>query len=1444
MLLLSIGIVSLLIQTSTVQNWAIKKVTGFLSDELQTVVKIDHINIQFIKSIELEGLYVEDRNKDTLFFINSFSVDLNSLSYKNKKININNLNLDSGVFKFRRYEKNRTTNLQFLVDYFAGKPDSLRPKQKAFDISINSVKLNNITFNYNDDRNLKSMKAINFKDLGIQNLSIDLIDLEFKDKKFTSKINKIAFIEKSGFVLNSFKGDLTISPKEFELLNLDITTPQSHLKKYVKFSFENFSDFDRFNSSVFFKADLEKSLISATDLNYFAPQLKNVALSIRANGQLSGYVNNLEAKNLEIKAGNNTILNGNYSIDGLPNLKETYLDLRFKEFKTNKIDLDKIIGSLNTETQKRLLPTEISKLGTISFTGNFTGFLSDFVANGKIKTALGTLISDLNVKFDEKKIPSYSGNLRAIDFDIGKLSNNSPLLGKLSLRAKLKGKGFKMGTLDEELNVLIDYIDLNGYRYKGIKLEGNLNKKLFSGNINLNDRNADLDFDGTIDFNNDNPIFAFKSDVRKLNLKSLNLYKDSLSVVAKMEMNFSGKNINDLQGTMRLAETNLIYKNETFDIGNISLFASNTGINKRLVLQSDLADAEVTGQIEFKTLIPSLKNILAKYLPSYNWNVKNNVQPQIFNFNLNVKDIKPITSIFLPLLSISNEGTLQGDYNSLKSSMDISGFFKEVIYAKTKFTNVIVDGETTESAFAFNIASDKAEINKSLVFNDVIASNLIQNDSLRFNIKLANNNRLNLLDLNGNANFKSDSIYIEVLPSELTLNNQIWDLKSQSTIVFKENKLNIKGFGLSNSKQEILLDGILSSSEKDKAILIIKDLDIITIKQFYPNFKPQISGVINSSFNILSAFKSPRASSNTSINDLIYNGTLIGNVSANTGYSSELKTISFDANIENNLMKTVSLAGNIYPERSNENLDVSIVFRETDLLLVEPFIRKLVSNVKGKASAQIYLKGTFKDPDLSGYIDFMDAGITVNYLKTPIRFSKTIYFKNDIIEIDNLVLFDPNGNKGLANGNIRLTQLNKPVFDISIQADKFLCLNTNARDNKLYYGKAFATGNFKFKGPVDDMKIDITASTNRGTQFFIPLSDENTVGQQNFINFIKNDTLKIIETKKLNLNGLTMNFDLNVTEDAEVQLIFDEVSGDIIKGRGNGDLRMVINSLGDFDMYGLYTISQGDYLFTLQNLINKRFKVDRGGTIRWDGSPYEAKVNLEATYNLRAQINDLYLANNPSDTTKTAERLQRIPVSCKLEMRNSLFKPDITFSLEFPDNRKYESEFAGYLSSPDNVNKEVFSLLVFGRFAGGNLLNASSGASAVNELLSNQFSNWASQLLYEGLDVNISSTAGVGGTLRILNDRVTINGNVVNANNTNNQGIVQQNPGLTGDVSVEGKLNKPGSIRAKAFNRPPSIGVSGSTQNNQNVQGVGLNYREDFDSFKELWIKLFRRKKP
>jgi len=151
-----------------------------------------------------------------------------------------------------------------------------------------------------------------------------------------------------------------------------------------------------------------------------------------------------------------------------------------------------------------------------------------------------------------------------------------------------------------------------------------------------------------------------------------------------------------------------------------------------------------------------------------------------------------------------------------------------------------------------------------------------------------------------------------------------------------------------------------------------------------------------------------------------------------------------------------------------------------------------------------------------------------------------------------------------------------------------MALNTTFKDNHIYYGTAFANGRFSFSGPVDNMNIDIKAKTQAGTVFNIPLNTSTTVGDYDFIKFVAhNDTAKAAGPTARAFNGITLNFDLSVDEKTTVKITTDY---GVLEGSGQANnLKLNINSLGDFDMFGDFLITSGKFEFTAKNFISKNF---------------------------------------------------------------------------------------------------------------------------------------------------------------------------------------------------------------------------------------------------------------
>jgi hypothetical protein len=332
---------------------------------------------------------------------------------------------------------------------------------------------------------------------------------------------------------------------------------------------------------------------------------------------------------------------------------------------------------------------------------------------------------------------------------------------------------------------------------------------------------------------------------------------------------------------------------------------------------------------------------------------------------------------------------------------------------------------------------------------------------------------------------------------------------------------------------------------------------------------------------------------------------------------------------------------------------------------------------------------------------------------------------------------------------------------------------------------------------------------------------------------------------------LSLDFNLEATSDAEVQLIFDEKSGDVIKAKGDGNLHMKINSKGKFDMFGDYVLSTGDYLFTLENFVTKKFEIEKGSSIKWNGNVYKANIDIVANYKQRASIKPLF----PNDSASNYNK--RFPVDCKLYMKDKLTSPDIEFGIELPTiDESTRTLIKNLLVDPNELNRQVFSLLLLRSFVtpiavtGGSGVNAGGAMAATgSEMLSNKISSWLNGVTKD-VDIGVNYRPGdalsseeldLALSKQLFNNRLTIDGNLgVNNNSTNTK--TTNNSNLIGDVTVELKLTESGKYRVKGFNR--------SNDNTQVLnsggpftQGVGIFYREEFESLTELYRRYLGKVK-
>ena len=1457
-ILLMLSIILLLFQYKPVQTWAAKQATSYLSEKLKTRVDIKSLYIKPFSSVVLEDFYVLDKQNDTLLSTPKLTVGINGFSLLSsiqaRKLDLSLVQLDNGSVYLKKL-KDSTSNLKFLTDFFSS-PDTIKTKGKPWTVIFEKIAVNNLHFRYKNFLVDTLMKQVNFDDVDVKNFSTVVTDMDVTHHLFKGKISNLTLREKSGFYLKHLSGNATVDTNQILVQNMHVQTAHSDLKNYFRMKFKSFDDVsDHINDRVYMDGDFKSSQIASSDIAYFTDGLEGVKFDLGVDGRIKGYVNNLKAKNLLVTGGQATYVKGNFSLKGLPYWNNTFLELNFEQIATNKKDLDYLYSNFSGKPNAKV-PDIIAKFGDVNFTGRFTGLQNDFVAYGTFKTKLGRFDSDLNLKINKAGKPSYSGKIATYNFDLGNLLDQSDL-GRTTLVANVKGSGDGVKNLTEKLDANIKNISFKGYNYSNVALNGTFIKQVANAKITINDRNIKLDASGSIDLNPKLTVYNFEANVTDANLHALKLLKDTITLSTRLTTNFKGSTLNNTEGQILLSPIRIVDPRNNYVVDSVYLSANGVGNVREISLKSDMADGSLKGNYDLVTLPSYFKTIIKKYIPSLKTEITT-PKPQQFSFNLKLKNLDPLLAMYLPAMKVPDHGTFIGQFDSENKTATLTGLIKTVQYGKTVFHDFIIDENTTDKDLQLNMSLSRINFSDSLFIKNINIANFLKKDSLNFNVKLADKDATNQLDLYGLVQFGKDTTAkLKLLPSDVILEHQNWRITDQVRIRLLDGKAQVSGFELSNGPQKVKINGYISDNPADQLKVDFEKFSMTTFDQLTKSASVTLKGTMNGDVLLSAVTKSPVFDSHLAIDSFTMNKTLIGNVKIASSLDSNRTQANVKMNIINRGLETLNISGAyLIGKEMDDKLDFDVKMNQTESIIFEPFVKDLVSNLKGTISSDLKLSGTISAPQFNGDITLVNTGVTVNYLKTAYTVNHKLNVSNSVINIDNMVLKDIRGGQASATGKVDLNDLSNPDIEVVVNAKNFMALNTTFRDNRIYYGTAYGTGRFSFSGPTDNMNIDIKAKTEAGTVFNIPLNTSSVAEDYDFIKFVSHkDTTKSVNKVRA-FNGITLNFDLSVDEKTTLK-----ITTDYGKLEGSGvanNLKLNISSLGDFNMYGDFLISSGKFEFIAKDVISKNFQVTQGGTIRWTGNPNNAEINMKAIYEVRTDIKDLYSAAG------IALPSEQVLVQANLLLTKSLLQPTIDFDFNFPTDPSIKDNLGTYLNDYNNRTQQALSIIVTRRFNPGNGNGAlgaqtlNTAGEAVSEFAFNKLNTLISQSnTIKSLDLNIRSFNDASASLRLFNERFVLSGSLYSTIGTssdlfyNNTSLFNSNfSNLSKDFSAQYYITKNGNLTARYSYRLLNGTVLNTIDQQltaQYVNGLGLVYQRDFDTFGEFIRNIFgkgKKKQP
>lgn len=1456
--MLAIPAMSLLfLQNRQVQTLVSQYVAERLSEELRASISLSSVNFSFFKRIQVRDLYLEDQNGDTLIYAELTRVRIKQLGSDRKGLEIKKVTLDNARVNLV-IDSAGVINLEFLIDRLE-KPHV--PPEKKSRLHIAQIELVDSRFSLSYMEKPEPRPGVDFSDMNLNGLRISVTDLiSFRDT-VQMDIVSLEGSESSGFRIGDLTSHLSLGKSHMIFTDLQIVTPGSDLKiPVLAFTFENWSKFKSFSRDVELLFQSEQSILEIADLSYFVPGTEGLLDHVAVNGHVHGKLSDLRGEELFVTFDQRSTLAFDFLMIGLPDYTNTFLDFHFRELKTSVNALHRM--ALLVQDSAVQTPYPWNNLGKLDFNGQFTGYPDDFVATGLLRTDMGRMVMDLSFKPDTIVGVDFNGRLRTSNFRLGAFLEQEATLKQLDMDVITNGSLYR-GQIQANLKGTIDTLELLEYAYSNISLDGVFTNNRFDGGFSIIDPNIKMDFQGRMDFSGEVPAYNFTADVARSRPYFLNLVPQDPNSFASflIETDFSGKTVDEMNGQIRLVNSLFVRKEAQVQLYDLNIVARNTADTSIFMVSSDMFDARIEGQYKLSKLPSSFMNLADRFM-----NVNRDQQPQPdpstrFIYKVEFKRMNPLLNFFMPVFQIGDDSQLHGVYDPSRDLFSSSGFFPLLQVSHNKWTNVDLFSEIRNDEFRVHFQSDSMTFgeNYSLVeqqFEFRASNNTARLDMFWDNrVKPSYRGEVRLVGAFQSDRAGDRGFIIDVEPTSIFVKDDLWKI-DPSSILVKKGYVNIDSLVIRSAEKHLVADGSISSKDDQDFNLEVRNLNLSGLSGF-TDFKMALAGYITGNINYKRLDGNPYVFSNLMVDTLYFNQQMLGPTQLDAAWNDSSRTIQMKLLSETGGDRSVEMDGTFTP--GSNILDFDIHLNEFELRSLNSYTASIASDLDGTANVNLTLDGTLKKPEVNGTIDFINGAATIPYTNTMYMVSDQIRIYNNNLYLENVAVTDAYGNLARVNGTISNSYLKDFYVNLNIDATNVLGLNTTSVDNELFYGTAFGTGNVRISGRPDNIRLAINATVQRNTAIYLPLFNATEVQSSDFITFVReleNEDEKASLTP-LKISGLEMELEVEVTPDAMVQLIFDPKVGDIIETSGRGNLRILLDQDGEFSIFGDVELIRGDYLFTLQNVINKRFQIEPGGNISFSGSPTNATIDLNAVYTTRAAPYNLY----PGSSSEAPEELKRrIPVDCHLFLKGELLSPTISTGIKMPTaDSETRDLLENSTSTEEELMRQFLSLLVINNFysiAGYGVqdvgtMNSSIAGVTASELLSNQLSNWLSQIS-DDFDIGVNYRPGdqissdeveVALSTQLLNDRIIISGNVdVGGQEMNPSTETSNNPYIVGDFDVEFRVTD--NVSIIAFNRARDELLFETAPYKQ---GVGVSYREEFDDLQQLFLRyregLSNRKK-
>lgn len=1489
-LVIAIFVVFILtLQLSFVQKQIFDSFTKLVYRHTDYKIGLGKLDFDIFDNLYLENLTITDKNQVPLIKAQSVKISFSWLElFSNEGITLERAEISNSHY-YQQYNGGKA-NIQKFIDqlkvlfkkqvdqelktsvpespaYENPEPQAPAPQSKATSsapptqyLFIKAIDIKDSYFHYCNNPHIKETPNFSFEDLNTLIEEAQIKDFLMNSDALTCAILRAKGEEVHGnFKVEDLKTKFLFSDYELKFWDVETTLKNHYLKSdSIYFSYTNLDQLTNFDSLKLL-LNISESQLSIPHLAWiFEPfanykDTANLKLNFEKRGQ------SLRIKDLDAKFGQTSHLKlKDYWSEDYKNWLVADYKVEGLDVNTNKRDLELYLPP----TVSHYLPSDYK----------ITNFKCDLDRNDNEFQAQGFLSSDLLISSFE----TYSLE-KKYAIDLGLEFIDIDQIFKLNLPLKLYDSRLKLAGQDLERDFTIDSLEFQSSnlaifksQFSNFKLKANYRDSLLKLDYNLADTNLNLTASNYIDFETEN--FSGNVILNKLDLAAFKFLDQPVQLGAKnIAFTLNSFDFKRANGRFIIDSITLSKPNLSQDIPYLylDLESDKELLNKALYMRSSIVDAE------FNIDMPDTSHL--SYLVRFVQNFKRNLlleanldqykyfgdYPYELDGMAKLHNLNPILTFFDLPVRISPASELKIDLNLNDLNYFKFGFESDsVAWADFKAEAVLLDIDMLEAGndnFDIDIRLQSQTQTYRNFKNDDLKL-LVNSTSGQYNFQIQNKNRrANEVNLLGRISLVDSNTILVDLDTNSTVHllDTFWTIKPNHKISFTKDTILVKDFELALGEQRIRFETQLKHLPTDYLRFSTHE---VAIKPLSSYLGKDVAGTLNFNFNLYTPYDTAQVAARGTISNLLFQNFAFDTLFV--ALQQDPRKIALNGYLKQNTKDVIAIDGFYEPDLNNPFIDLQLVLRGMPVKIIEPFVNEYISELDGGIVGVILIQGNLYDPQINGDAYVVGGQFKINYLNTLYKLTDRFYFQNNDIFLKNIRLTDDSKRQATINGTIKHSELRKFTYDLKVDLEEFIVMDIPETNNALYYGLATITGNLTIKtNPSNLIDLKLKGYTGQNTRVFFPFSSsslsQTNALEQSYITFLK-DTNRLIQptlTFEPQKHNFTIAIDLEVTPDAHVQMIFDQKKGDLIRGQGRGNLLLNYDENGEFTIFGDVNVVKGDYHFTLLNLIDKKFIIEPDSRLTWSGDPYNAQLNLHASYNQKANLLPILEEYERTDLIELPESKIQYPVKVLLFLEGSVNQPTIKFGIDFEnypllfqdvlESFKYKIDF-----DLQERNKQVFSLIALKRFAQQSKFSVSESAGKlVTEFFSNQFSYWVSQIdpnLEISLDIENNEQDALSNlqlsiSYSFWNGRAKItHENVQNFNRSSVQNSSQAAQASIGDWTLEYSLLDKSNLKLKVYHRQNANSSDSNLADlNTSKNGVSISHTGGSDTLKDI----FRRKR-